>query len=238
MSLRTFLGHTSDVYSVALSPDNRQIVSGSRDRTIKLWNTMAECKFTIEDDKHNDWVSCVRFSPIKTQSLIVSCGWDKAVKVWDLSKCELKTNLLGHTSAVHTVTVSPDGSLCASGGRDGTAMLWDVDEGKHLYSLPANCTINSLCFSPCNYWLCAATDKTIKIWNLEDKKILHELNRPVLSDDPTRAVVDGTQPNKRPSRTSGLAWCTTLSWSTDGSTLFAGSTDGRIFVYEIKSQFM
>merc|ERR1712093_344990 len=32
--------------SVSFSADNRQIVSGSRDRTIKLWNTLGDCKFT------------------------------------------------------------------------------------------------------------------------------------------------------------------------------------------------
>lgn len=85
------------------------------------------------------------------------------VQVWSLSTCKLTTNLVGHTSVLHTVTISPDGSLCASGGKDGVAMLWDVSEGKHLYSLDAGCTINSLCFSPCNYWLCAATDKSVKV---------------------------------------------------------------------------
>lgn len=193
---------------------------------------MAECKFTIENDKHNDWVSCVRFSPCESEvPLIVSCGWDKVVKVWDLAKCELKTNLVGHASPLHTVTISPDGSLCASGGRDGIAMLWDVNEGRHLYSLSANATINALCFSPCNYWLCAATDTSIKIWNLEDKEILGELNRPVLTDTATETV---TGPKKRPSRAAGIPWCTCLTWSADGQTLFVGSSDSRIYVYETK----
>lgn len=61
--------------------DNRQIVSGSRDKTIKLWNTLAECKYTIQDDGHSDWVSCVRFSPNHANPIIVSAGWDKVVKV-------------------------------------------------------------------------------------------------------------------------------------------------------------
>lgn len=84
-------------------------------------------------------------------------------QVWSLTDCKLRTNLVGHTSVLYTVTISPDGSLCASGGKDGVAMLWDVNEGKHLYSLDSNSTINALCFSPCNYWLCAATDKSVKV---------------------------------------------------------------------------
>ncbi len=81
---RRFLGHTKDVLSVAFSADNRQIVSGSRDKTINLWNTLGQLKFTITEEGHTEWVSCVRFSPNMQTPLIVSAGWDKIVKV----RCE------------------------------------------------------------------------------------------------------------------------------------------------------
>lgn len=213
-TVRTFKGHEKDVYSVAFSADNRQIVSGSRDKSIKLWNTLAECKFTIAESAHIAWVSKVAFSPSAKTPLIVSCSWDKLVKVWNLSTCKLKTNLAGHTSVIYTVAVSPDGSLCASGGKDGSAMLWDVNDGKHLYTLDAGGTINALTFSPKNYWLVAATDTSIKIWDLENKNILDELS--------------AISPPK-----NGLPWCVSITWSADGNILFAGATDGNIYVYEI-----
>jgi len=172
---RRFVGHSKDVLSVAFSADNRQIVSGSRDKTINLWNTLGQLKFTIVEDGHKEWVSCVRFSPNLTTPLIVSAGWDKVVKVWNLNHCKIRTNLLGHTGYVNSVTVSPDGSLCASGGKDGTAMLWDLNEGRHLSSLDAGDIIHSLVFSPIRYWLCAATASTIKIWDLESKICVAEL---------------------------------------------------------------
>lgn len=78
---RRFVGHTNDVLSVSFSADNRQIVSGSRDRSIKLWNTLGDCKYTITDKGHTEWVSCVRFSPNPQNPVIVSSGWDKLVKV-------------------------------------------------------------------------------------------------------------------------------------------------------------
>lgn len=57
-------------------------MSGSRDKTIKLWNTLGECKYTIgEPEGHSEWVSCVRFSPMTSNPIIVSAGWDKLVKV-------------------------------------------------------------------------------------------------------------------------------------------------------------
>lgn len=223
-TIRSFVGHTSDVFSTAFSPDNRQIVSGSRDKTIKLWNTLAECKYTVEKDAHTDWVSCVRFSPVDSP-LIVSCGWDKLVKVWNISGCSLNFDLVGHTGVLHTVAISPDGSLCASGGKDGVAMLWDANEGRYLSSLEAGSPINSLCFSPCNYWLCAATDKSIKVWSLES-------SRTVLSElfPPESAV--GQQDSK------SLPWCTCLQWSKDGSILFAGTSNGEIHVYQTDQHFV
>jgi guanine nucleotide-binding protein subunit beta-2-like 1 protein len=51
------------------------------------------------------------------------------LQVWNLTNCKLKQDLIGHQGYLNVVTVSPDGSLCASGGSDGTAMLWDLNEG-------------------------------------------------------------------------------------------------------------
>jgi guanine nucleotide-binding protein subunit beta-2-like 1 protein len=217
ITTRRFVGHTKDVLSVAFSADNRQIVSGARDKTIKLWNTLGECKYTIDENGHTEWVSCVRFSPNTANPIIVSGGWDKLVKVWNLTNCKLRTNLIGHTGYINTVTVSPDGSLCASGGKDGTARLWDLNEGKHLYSLDAGDIIHSLVFSPTRYWLCAATQSSIKIWDLESKTLVASLSKDF--------------PDFQPKATAPA--CISLAWSADGTTLFSGYTDNCIRVWEV-----
>ena len=96
--------------------------------------------------------------------MLVLLGWDKKVKVWNLTNCKLRTDHIGHGGYLNVVTVSPDGSLCASGGRDGKAMLWDLNEGKHLHTLETGDEIHALTFSPNRYWLVAATGSAIKIW--------------------------------------------------------------------------
>ncbi|ORY05977.1 guanine nucleotide-binding protein subunit beta-2-like 1 [Basidiobolus meristosporus CBS 931.73] len=214
---RRFVGHEKDVTSVAFSADNRQIVSGSRDKSIKLWNTLGECKYNLTENGHSEWVSCVRFSPNPANPVIVSAGWDKLVKVWDLSKCKIRTNHIGHTGYVNTVTISPDGSLCASAGKDGIVMLWDLNDGKHLYSLEAGDEVNALIFSPNRYWLCAATSSGIKIWDLESKSVVDEL----------RPEFVGV------GRRSADPQCISLAWSADGNTLFSGYTDNLIRVWQV-----
>merc|ERR1712195_287126 len=210
---------------VALSVDNRQIVSASRDKSIKLWNTLGECKYTIGEqggaEGHTEWVSCVNFVPNQQNPSIVSGGWDKIVKVWNMSNCKLRTNLVGHSGYINAVTVSPDGSLCASGGKDGVAMLWDLNEGKRLYSLPCEQgdIIHALCFSPNRYWLCAGTDTGIRIWDLEGKGIVDELKLELPVRDPKSKALPTS--------------CISLAWSSDGNTLFAGYTDTMIRAWQV-----
>jgi guanine nucleotide-binding protein subunit beta-2-like 1 protein len=201
-----------------------QIVSGSRDNTIRLWNTLGECKYTWEakQNGHTHWVSCVRFSPAHSKTIIVSAGWDKQIKVWDLTlRNVLQHNLTGHRGYINAVTVSPDGSLCASGGKDGLAMLWDLSEGKRLYLLDAKDIIHALCFSPMRYWLVAATQTSITVWDLETKTIVEELK-------PDMQKVESKGARKKFHQDP---YCISLAWSADGSTLYAGFTNGKIYSY-------
>jgi guanine nucleotide-binding protein subunit beta-2-like 1 protein len=220
-----FNGHTNDVLSVAFSPDNRQIISGSRDKTIKLWNTIGKCKWTSSDDEntsHKDWVTCVRFSPnIDGEPIIVSTGWDKCVKVLELTNQKLKWNMKGHKGHINTVTVSPDGSLCASGDKLGHVILWDLNEGKALLNLNSQSKINDLCFSPVRYWLCAATQTgDIRIWDLESKTIVNEL---IL------------EKNSEMNNANINISCNCISWSGDGNILFAGYSDSIIRIWKLKN---
>lgn len=110
------------------------------------------------------------------------------------------------------MSVSPDGSLCTSGGKDCRAFLWDLNDGKHLHTLEHNEIINALCFSPNRYWLCVAYGPSIKIWDLASKTMVEEL-KPAKNGDPPQ--------------------CLSLAWSTDGQTLYAGYSDNIIRVWQV-----
>lgn len=214
---RAFFGAKKDVLSVAFSPDNRQILTAGRDRAVRLYNTIGECKLTV-DDAHSDWITSVRYSPATDSPLFVTASYDKSVNVWSATDFKLRSRLVGHTGLVSAIAVSPDGSLCASGGRDGEAMLWDLGEGKRLYKLSAGAQIHALCFSPSRYWLCAATNRGVIIWDLENKNVVAELN-----------AHEGVER----SRKALIPHCTSLAWSADGTTLYAGYSDSVIRVWAV-----
>ncbi|CAO3586592.1 unnamed protein product [Absidia cylindrospora] len=220
-TIRRFDGHGKDVLSVAFSPDNRQIATGSRDRTVKLWNTLGDCKASVGQDMngHTEWVSCVRFSPDPARPFLVTCGWDKSVKVWDMNKFSLAVNFTGHNGYVSKLALSPDGSLCASGGKDGVVMLWDMQENKHLYSLEVNNEVYDLAFCPAKTWLAVACGSLIHIWDVETKK------------DVAIVRVDSgfTSGKALPIQTLSLAW------SADGATLYSGQSNGLIQVWTYTS---
>ena len=86
------------------------------------------------------------------------------VKVWNLHNCRLRTNLIGHTGYVNTVTVSPDGIALRLWRQRQHRHAVGLERGQALVFLDAGEVIHSLVFSPNRYWLCAATTEGIKIW--------------------------------------------------------------------------
>ena len=105
--------------------DGSRVVSGSLDKTVKVWNVeTGELLHTLEG--HSGWVMSVAMDG----SRVVSGSEDKTVKVWNVETGELLHTLEGHSKVVRRVAVS--GSLASSTDSGGITKCWDLDAGREL----------------------------------------------------------------------------------------------------------
>ena len=162
-------GHSFPAWSVSFSPDGTTLASGSRDTTIRLWNTNTG-KTIRTLTGHTSGVDSVSFSPDGTT--LASGSGDRTVRLWDVATATHKATLTGHTGIVGSVSFSPDGTTLASGSDDQTVRLWDVATATHKATLTGHTAdVWSVAFSPDGTTLASGSyDGTILLWALGPKK--------------------------------------------------------------------
>jgi WD40 repeat protein len=114
-------------HAVAISPDNRWVVTGSGDETARLWDLSAKdpAANPIVLRSHAEQVKAVAISP--GNRWVVTGSYDGTACLWDLSARDPAANpivLRGHKEAVKAVAISPDNRWVVTGSQDKTARLW------------------------------------------------------------------------------------------------------------------
>jgi WD40 repeat protein len=194
--VRALQGHTSPVDAVAVTPDSRHVISGSRDGTLRVWDlATGETKTTLQG--HNDRVNTVAITP--DGRYVVSGSDDSTLRVWDLATGETKTTLRGHTGSVLAVAVAPDSRSVVSSSRDGTLRVWDLATGETKTTLQDRGTVDALVVTPDSRHVVSSWGDLLRIWDLttgETTRILKGHNDTVnaLAVTPDgRYVVSGSQ---------------------------------------------
>jgi len=165
-------GLTSIKYAVALTPDGARFVSGSSDKTIKVWD-MRSSRLLYSLEGHTGQVFAVAITPDGAH--VVSGSFDKTLRVWDLQSGSLFRSLEGHTAGVYAVAVTPDGARVISGSADKTIKVWDLQSGHLLHSMDTE-WVHAVAISPdAARVVSGSADKTIKVWDLQNSRLLHSL---------------------------------------------------------------
>jgi Caspase domain/WD domain, G-beta repeat len=240
---RVLKGHAGPVSSLAFSADGRQLVSGSWDHTLKVWDLMAG---TTKTFKHDRDVLAVAFQP--AGQFVASGSEDKTVRLWNLEPNGGLEKPWKHDAAVSAVAFSPDGNTLISGSLDGTLKVWNLANRQSLPRLiPAvGGQVRSLAFHKDNRTVAVgSSDGMIRVFNAQAGGALKTLSghggavsslafsRDGLwltsgSWDKTIRLWDVATGEQRWSVVGHSKEVWSVAFSPDGLTLISGSQDGRI----------
>ena len=254
---RNIEGHSGWVDSVAVSPDGRRIVSGSGDKTIKVWN-LATGKLERTLNGHSSSVGGVAVSPdgrriVSGSGDLFSSNDDSTIRVWNLATGELERTLNGHSGSVDSVAVSPDGQNIISGSGDGTIRVWNLATGELERTLEGHSAwVRSVAISPDGQNIISGSshDSTIRVWDLvtgELERTLEGHNRSVfsvaISPDGRRIVSGGGDKTiKVWNLATGELERTleghdksvgSVTMSPDGQRIVSGSSDNTVKVWNL-----
>jgi WD40 repeat protein len=124
-------GHAGAVCCTAVSRDSHYIVSGSSDKTMRIWNPMTGQELLMQK-AHRGGVFSLDLS--HAGNLLVTGGEEGTTKVWNVSVQEVTMTraIKGHTKPVNAAKIAPDGLKIATGSSDGKVSIWNVQTGKRV----------------------------------------------------------------------------------------------------------
>ena len=172
----TLTGHVDSIDAMAIDPGNGRLYSGSRAKSIKVWDVAAAtlrsgipCVATLTG--HTNSIYSLAVDP--DTGRLYSGSRDKSIKVWDVAATIVRSGLpcvatlTGHTNSVFALAIDPDNGELYSGSRDKSIKVWDttVDSGVPV-TLTGHRSVFVLAIDPSNSRLYSGSaDNSIKVWD-------------------------------------------------------------------------
>lgn len=166
--VREYRTHTRGIQKLSFSPDGKFLLSTGKDDELKIYQ--------VNDPKPKEVRKILgaganfysgSYNPVNGTTFI-SGVLDKGARVYDAKSGALKAVLAGHDGqGILDVAYSPSGGRAVSGGKDGTAIVWNLSTGKREGTLKGHedC-IMSVAFSPNGRVIATgSTDRSVRIWD-------------------------------------------------------------------------
>jgi WD40 repeat protein len=164
------LAQDSQVHALAISPDNRFVLTGHGSATgnnglVRLWDVRTT-KELSGFEGHRGTVNALAFSPDGRKFL--SGSHDGTVRLWERDTGNEIHVFKGHTGGVEGVAFAPDSTRVLSCGTDGTVRLWDVATGQEIHNFTAHAGgASCVTFSPDgSLAISGGADNVLRIWRL------------------------------------------------------------------------
>lgn len=177
-------GHSDPVWSVAFSKNGKRMVSGSYDKTIRVWDFRRIGTKTIVDGftlrGHTKYINSVCVTP--DGRMVASASGDGTLRLWDtdLFDGDEGGDLadLIHDRTKH-LALSPDKTRLLSAGQNGTLQMWDFNTGQKVGDLLHSRQegVTCICFSSCGQlWASGNSNGNVCLWRSEEKDAAPELH--------------------------------------------------------------
>ncbi|MEG4595348.1 caspase family protein [Microcoleus sp. F8_C2] len=172
------VGHEGIVYAVAMSADQRTIVSGGSDGTVRLWDSQGQ---PIGEPLRGHQSAVYTVAMSDDGQTIVSGSLDGTIRLWNrqgqslikpirVSRSDNQRRVYG----VYSVSISPDGKTIVGGGDDGIVQLWNRD-GKPLWNSArthGNLAVYSVVISRDGKTIVSGSaDGTVQLWSHNGKAL-------------------------------------------------------------------
>jgi len=171
--LRRFVGHTQSITSVSFSPNSENILTASKDGSVKLWNTVSGILLeTIS--AHDGAVNDAIFSP--STGDILSIGNDSVARLWDTNGIH-KHDFIGHKLPITSVVFSTCSKFIWTSSYDNTIKKWEVLSGilVHTYTGHRAPVLTLTLSQCCEYLVSSSKDLEIIVWDLSTNQMVQDV---------------------------------------------------------------
>ena len=209
--VREMVGHTDWPTCVAYSSDESLLVSGSLDKTVRIWDTSTGSESTLLAG-HQEPVVGVSFLPNSPH--VVSVDSEGVVVVWNVGSKSIDRSWKTE-ARVKAVSFHPTLPWIVFASKNKRVELWDVLQGVKRGELPNDGDVSLVCFSPNGDRLATvADDKISRIWR-------------------TQELVEPKQANPISELQGHSDTITSISFSPDGKRLVSLSRDESVRLFDV-----